>query len=101
MAKRELDVIGGFRKLYAPLSYHDIQTRLLGEVKTKLQVKLDSRLCESLWKVGRTLAIDGWSSVTSLPFVNAMLVNVYEIFLNTSMNLIEISIYSDFARLHK
>ncbi len=64
----------GFRKSYAPPSYHDIRTRLLGEVKTELQMKLDSRLSESLRKFGGTLTMDGWSSVTSRPLVNAMLV---------------------------
>lgn len=63
-----------FRKPYVPPSYHDIRTKLLGQVKRDLEGKLDSRLKESLRKFGGTLAMDGWSSVSSRPLVNAMLV---------------------------
>lgn len=65
-----------FRKPYIPPSYHEIRTRLLGQVKSSLKAKVDSRLLVSVQKFERTLAMDGWSSVTSRPLCNAMLVSL-------------------------
>ena len=64
-----------FRKPYVPPSYHDIRTRLLGQAKVDLETQLDSRLGESVRKFGGTLSLDGWTSMSSRPLCNAMLVS--------------------------
>ena len=72
-----------FRKPYVPPSYHDIRTRLLGQAKADLETQLDSRLGESVRKFGGTLAVDGWTSVSSRPFLNAMLVSPWRTLLRS------------------
>ena len=64
-----------FKKPYVPPSYHDIRTRLLTQAKADLEVQLDNRLAESVRKFGGTLTVDGWTSVSSRPLLNAMLVS--------------------------
>ena len=64
-----------FKKPYVPPSYHDIRTRLLVQAKADLQAQLNNRMAESVRKFGGTLALDGWTSVTSRPLCNAMLVS--------------------------
>lgn len=64
-----------FKKPYVPPSYHDIQSRLLIQVKADLEVELNNRMTESVRKFGGTLALDGWTSVSNRPLCNAMLVS--------------------------
>ena len=64
-----------FKKPYVPPSYHDIRTTLLVQARADLEAQLDKRVAESVRKFGRTLAIDGWTSVNSRPLCNAMLVS--------------------------
>ena len=64
-----------FKKPYVPPSYHDIWTRLLVEAKADLEAQLNNRVAESVRKFGGTLALDGWTSVSSRPLCNAMLVS--------------------------
>ena len=60
---------------YTPPSYHDLRYKLLDEAKVDLQTKLQKRTEDSIRKFGATLSIDGWSSVTIRPLINAMLVS--------------------------
>ena len=64
-----------FGKPYVPPSYHDVRTRLLVQAKTDLEADLNNRTAETVRKFGGTLALDGWTSVSSRPLCNAMLVS--------------------------
>ena len=64
-----------FKNPYDPPSYHDIRTRLLVQAKADLEAQLNNRVAESIRKFGGTLALDGWTSVSSRPLYNAMLVS--------------------------
>ena len=64
-----------FKGPYIPPSYHDIRTRLLVQAKADLEADLNNRMAESVRKFGGTLAMDGWTSVTSRRLCNAMLVS--------------------------
>lgn len=59
---------------YVPPSYHDLRTNLLEQVREEVAGKLDDRLIGSVRRFGGTLTFDGWSSVSSRPLINAMLV---------------------------
>ena len=64
-----------WNKPYTPPSYHDLRYKLFDEAKVDLQTKLQKRTEDSIRKFGATLSIDGWSSVTNRPLINAMLVS--------------------------
>ena len=67
---------------YLPPSYHELRTRLLTQARTDLETSLNDRIFSSVRKYGGTLALDGWTSVSSRPLMNAMLVSpVGELFL--------------------
>jgi hypothetical protein len=59
---------------YVPPSYHDLRTNLLEQVRQEVAGKLDDILSGSVRRFGGTLTLDGWSSVSSRPLINAMLV---------------------------
>ena len=71
------------KRSYLPISYHELQTRLLiTQTRISLETSLNDRIFSSVRKYGRTLAVDGWTSVSSRPLMNAMLVSpVGELFL--------------------
>ena len=70
------------KRSYTPPSYHELRTRLLSQARTDLETSLNDRIFSSVRKYGGTLALDGWTSVSSRPLMNAMLVSpVGELFL--------------------
>jgi len=64
-----------FNRLYTPPLYHDLQHKLLDQAKTTLKAKLHKRTKDNIRKFGATLSIDGWSSVTNWPLINAILIS--------------------------
>ena len=64
-----------FRKPYTPPSYNDLRQKLLQQAKSDIQMKVHQRTEDSVRKFGATLSIDGWSSVTNRPLINAMLIS--------------------------
>ena len=60
---------------YTPPSYYDLRHKFLDQAKTDIKTKLHNRTEDSIRKFGATLSIDGWSSVTNQPLINAMLVS--------------------------
>ena len=64
-----------YNKAYNPPSYHDLRHKLLDQAKTDIEAKMKKRTEDSIRKFGATLSIDGWSSVTNRPLINAMLVS--------------------------
>ena len=70
------------KRSYLPPSYHEVQTRLLTQARTNFETSLNGRIAASVRKFGGTLAIYGWTFVSTRPVMNAMLVSpVGELFL--------------------
>lgn len=63
------------KRSYTPPSYHHLRTKLLTQARTDLETSLNDRIFSSVRKYGGTLALDGWTSVSSRPLINAMLVS--------------------------
>ena len=63
------------KRSYTPPSYHHLRTNLLAQARTDLETSLNDRIFSSVRKYGGTLALDGWTSVSSRPLINAMLVS--------------------------
>ncbi len=73
--KEAVKKTAAFGRPYTPPSYHDLRYKLLNEAKTNIQTQLVARTEDSIQKFGATVSIDGWSSVTTRPLINAMLVS--------------------------
>lgn len=73
--KEAVKMTAEYNKPYTPPTYYDLRHKLLDQAKTEVESKLKNRTNDSVRKFGATLSIDGWSSITNRPLINAMLVS--------------------------
>ena len=73
--KEAMKKTAAFDRPYTPPSYHELHYKLLNEAKTNIQIQLLARTEDSIRKFGGIVSIDGWSSVTTRPLINAMLLS--------------------------